>query len=129
MSAPRQRWLHRRYILILGSSKTTTGIPGHNAFVNSPNFDLSLIISTYTTPPLVSHAGIEFALSILRQPMTSEIRRVQTMKNENEIFLWIFGAALYVWGMVVFASYLMQSLWLISFQSSRVIQDVADLFF
>jgi len=51
------------------------------------------------------------------------------MKTDDNIIFWIVGAAMYVWGMIVFAIHLMQSLWLISFQSRRMIEDAVELFF
>lgn len=50
------------------------------------------------------------------------------MKTENNILFWIAGVAMYTWSMFVFANYLLQSFWLISFQSSRVIEEGVELF-
>lgn len=50
------------------------------------------------------------------------------MKTEEKMVYWIAGTAAYVWGMAVFANYLLQSIWLTSLQSVRVIEEGVELF-
>jgi len=50
------------------------------------------------------------------------------MKSEEKIIFWIAGAAMSVWGMVVFANYLLRSVWLISFRNGREIEEGLELF-
>ncbi len=50
------------------------------------------------------------------------------MKNEDKIIFWIAGTAMSVWGLIVFANYLLQSYWQISFRNGRMIEKGVELF-
>ena len=107
----------------------TTTIARLNEFADSPDSSLFIITTTCTNPSLVSVAGIRFALSALRQPTASETRRVATMKSSNDYLFLVVGAVMYVWATIVFADYLMQSLWQISSQASLMIEPGMEQFF
>ena len=51
------------------------------------------------------------------------------MKSSNDYLFLIVGAVMYVWATMVFADYLMQSLWQISNQASLMIEPGMEQFF
>ena len=91
-----------------------------------PNFPITL--NTDPNSPAVSHAGIRFALTNLCVPRASDVNRIGPMKLEEKIVFWIAGTAISVWGMIVFADYLLRSFWLIMLRESRVIEEGVELF-
>ena len=91
-----------------------------------PYFALNLNIGP--NPPAVSHAGIRFALTDLCKPRASDVKRIGTMKFEEKIVFWMAGTAISVWGLIVFADYLLRSFWLIALRESRVIEEGLELF-